>query len=222
VTYRWDFGFVVKNTHLLMSGILGTLELALVALGCGLVIGLVVGIGRSARAPRAARFSASCYVELFRNTPALIQLLWFYYALPVLTGYQIRPFTAAAVALSLYMGAYCAEIYRSGIESIDRGQWEAGRAIGLTTWQVLRQVVLPQAVRRMVPAFTNQAIELVKTTAIASFIAYGELLYQGKLLADIEFRPIEAFTVVAFVYIGMLVLLTAASARLERSLARSD
>ena len=146
-------------------------------------------------APPPAR--ATAYVELFRNTPALIQLLWFYYALPVLTGYQTGPFTAAAVALSLYMGAYSAEIYRSGIESIEHGQWEAGRAIGLTTRQVLARVVLPQAIRRMVPAFTNQAIELVKTTAIASFIAYGELLYHGKLLADIEFRPIEAFTVVA-------------------------
>jgi polar amino acid transport system permease protein len=222
VTYRWDFTFIGRNVHLLLYGIGGTIALAAVALAGGLLIGLLAGIGRSRRSPRPARILASCYVELFRNTPALVQLLWFFYAIPVLTGYQSGPFTAAAVALTLYMGAFSAEIYRSGIESIDPGQWEAGRAIGLTSRQLLRHVVLPQAIRRMVPAFTNQSIDLVKTTAIASFIAYGELLYHGKLLADIEFRPIEAFTVVAAIYIGLLVLLTVGSARLERRLARAD
>jgi polar amino acid transport system permease protein len=152
----------------------------------------------------------------------MVQIFWFFYAIPVLTGIQNDRFLTAGVALATYSSAYFAEIYRSGIQSIERGQWEAGRALGFGYLRLMRYIVLPQAIKRMLPAFTNQAIEVVKLTAVASTIAYAELLYQAKLLSDTEFRPLESYTVIGGIFIGMLVLLSYASSRLEQWLAKSD
>jgi polar amino acid transport system permease protein len=137
---------------------------------------------------------ATAFVEFFRNTPVLVQILWFYYALPILLPFEIGPMTAAALGISLNSAAFSAEIYRGGIESIDRGQAEAARALGMTSAQAMRRIVLPQALRRMLPALTNRGIEIFKMTTLASAVAYVELLQQGKLLASLNFNPIETYT----------------------------
>jgi len=221
VTYHWNFSFLLSNWALLASGLGRTLFLALICLVAGLAVGTVIAILRI-QSNKALRAFGACYVGFFRNIPPLVQLFWFFYVLPILTGVQNDRFGAAVTAFSLYSGAYFAEIIRSGIQSIERGQWEAARAIGMNYGKAMRFIVLPQALKRLVPPLTNQAIDVVKLTTVASSIAYAELLYQAKLLSENEFRPLEAYTVIGGLFIGMLVLLSYLSMRLERWLARTN
>jgi polar amino acid transport system permease protein len=171
---------------------------------------------------RWAYLPATGFVEFFRNTPVLVQILWFYYALPILLPFEISPLTAAVLGISLNSAAFSAEIYRGGIASIDRGQAEAARAIGMSQAQAMRRVILPQAIRRMLPALTNRGIEIFKMTTLASAVAYVELLQQGKLLASLEFNPIETYTVIAAVFFLCLFPLVQATYALERRLRRAD
>jgi len=142
------------------------------------------------------------------------------HGIPVLTGVQAKPFVAAWVSLSLYGGAYFGEIYRAGIQSIEKGQWEAARSIGLGCFRLMRYVVMPQAMGRMIPLLTTQAIELIKLTTVASTIAYFELLYSAKLVADQDLRPLEAYTAVAVILTGILLVLTAVAAYFEKRFRR--
>lgn len=217
MTYHWNFSSIVQYRQLLYQGLAGTLQLGAISLLSALLIGIVIGLLRTSQ-PTGLRLVAGIYVGFFRNIPFLVQLFWFFYAIPVLTGIQAKPFFASWIALSLYGGAYFGEIYRAGIQSVERGQWEAARAIGLGYFEVMRSVVLPQAIRRMIPPLTTQAIELVKLTTVASTIAYFELLYSAKLVSDQDLRPLEAYTAVAVILISLLLVLSFIAARLERRL----
>jgi polar amino acid transport system permease protein len=219
--YQWDFSFLAQHYPLILLGLWGAVKLAAVTLALSLVLGVVVGMMRSSRVT-PLRLAGTCFVEFFRNIPALVQIFWWYYAIPVLTGIQGNAFTASAVALTLYSTAYLAEIYRSGIESIERGQWEAGKAIGFGYLQQMRYIILPQAIRRMIPAFTNQIIEIVKLTTVASTIAYAEVVYYARLLSNQQYRPLEAYTTAAVCLISILLVLSYASAALERRLRRAE
>ena len=144
--YRWNFAPVFENADVLLSGAIGTLRLFAICVVVGFGLGLVVGLGRHSGA-RWLHLPATAFVEFFRNTPVLVQILWFYYALPILLPFQVSPLAAAALGISLNSAAFSAEIYRGGIASIDRGQAEAARALGMTAAQAMRRVVLPQAIR---------------------------------------------------------------------------
>lgn len=215
----FDFREVFLNLDLLARGAKLTLLLWILAFAFGLGVGLLLGCARMSRA-RWLSWPAMAYVEIFRNTPVLVQLVWFYYAFPVLTGLQMAAFTAAALGLALNTSAYCAEIWRGGITGIARGQWEAGRAIGMGWWVLMRRIILPQAIRRMVPAFTNRGIELAKVTAIASVISVHELMYEARLLSANTYRPLEVFTVIAILYFVVIYPGTLLSYRLEARFAR--
>jgi polar amino acid transport system permease protein len=185
------------------------------------VIGLGVGLMRLSRswfvnAPLIA------YIEAFRCTPLLVQIIWFYYAFPVLVGLDIPAAVAGFLVLSLYTGAFYAEIFRGGVLSIERGQWDAARAIGMRRRQVLRTVILPQAVKRMIPPFMNQSIIQLKNTSLVSTIAVSDLLYQGTLITSATYRPLETYTTVAVIYFAVLFPLTLAAQAVERRLQRSD
>ena len=199
MSYQFDFAEVFANLDLLLAGLRWTALLWLTAFAFGMAVGLPVGLARTSML-RAVQLPASAYVEIFRNTPVLVQVLWFYYALPTLTGLQIPTFIAASAGLCLNTSAYCAEIYRAGLQSTGRGQYEAGRAIGMSGATLLRRIILPQAVGRMLPAFTNRAIELGKMTAIASVVTLPELMYEARILTSNTYRPLEVFTVVALIY----------------------
>ena len=153
---------------------------------------------------------------MFRNTPVLIQLIWFYYAFPVLVGIQFSTFGAAALALTLYTAAYSTEIFRAGLQSIERGQWEGAKALGMPPGVMLRRIILPQVFRRMLPALTNRMIELAKVTSLASILTVNELMYQGRLLSSTWYRPVEIFTVVALLYFVLIWPGSYLAARLER------
>jgi polar amino acid transport system permease protein len=215
--YEFDFLEILRNTDLLLRGIGLTLALWALAFAFALVVGLFLGIARGS-ARLWLNWPATAYIEVFRNTPVLVQLVWFYYAFPVLTGIQTTPFTAAALGLCLNTSAYCAEIYRSGLQSVVMGQWEAGKALGMRYWKIMRRIILPQAVRRMVPAFTNRAVELAKMTSIASVITVHELMYEARTLSTQTFLPLETFTVVALIYFLLIYPGTFAAYLLERKL----
>ena len=212
--YQWNFESLWKYHTLLVSGLGYTLLFTVLCVVLGLLAGLVAGIGRLSRhglitAPLRA------YVEVFRCTPVLVQLVWFYYALPVLTGLELSAPMAAAICLSLYGGAFYSEIIRGGIIATDIGQREAGMALGMTRWQIMKRVVLPQALRRMVPPLMNQSIMQLKNTSLLSVLAVPDLLYQGQVIAHDSYRPLEVYTVIAVAYFVVLLPVTLWAKRLE-------
>lgn len=219
--YQWDFSVVWRHAGMLLHGLLGSLQLTGVALGIGLALGLIAAIVRLGRL-RALRVLIDGYVLVFRATPPLVQIFWFFYAFPILIHVRMNAFEAAVLALSLQSGSFFAELFRAGIESIERGQWEAGRALGMSGSRVMRRIILPQAVRRMIPPFFNRAIELFKTTTLVSTIAYTELLYQAELLSAKTFRPLEVYSVVALLYFVVVFMASLGVRALERRLARVD
>ena len=221
MSYHWNFHDVWVNWYALAIGALGTVRLFAVCLVLGMSLGLVIALGRRAQA-RPLRWLSTAFVEVFRNTPVLVQILWFYYALPILAPVEIGPFTAALLGISLNTAAYSAEIYRGGIQSIEPGQWEAARALGMSGAQLLRRVVLPQAIRRILPSLTNRGVEVFKMTTLASVVAYVELLQQGKLIASLNFNPLEVYTVIAGLFLILLYPIVRLTYAVEKRLARSD
>ncbi|MCC7283177.1 MAG: amino acid ABC transporter permease [Acetobacteraceae bacterium] len=214
----FDFGPVLENADLLARGARLTVLLWLLAFAIGVGAGLPIGLARGA-GRRLLDWPASLWIEVFRNTPVLVQLIWFHFAFPILTGIQPTPFASALLGLALNTSAYCAEIWRGGIFGIGRGQWDAGRALGLRPWPLLRTVILPQAVRRMLPPFTNRLVEVAKMTALASVIAVPELMYEARLMSANTYLPLEVFTVIALMYFVVIWPAMLASALLERRLA---
>jgi polar amino acid transport system permease protein len=217
VVYAWDFAVVVRYLPDLLDGLLNTLILSAAAIAGGLVVGLALALARLS-GWRALSWPARAVIEFMRATPPLVHLFWVFYALPQLTGIALSPFIAAWLALSVQSGAFFAEVFRAGILSIETGQWEAGRALGLPWVVLMRRVVLPQAIRRMVAPFTERAFELAKTTALAATLAYGELLYRAMTIASVTYRPLEVYTAVALLF---FVVLTATSLLLRRVEARA-
>jgi polar amino acid transport system permease protein len=201
--YQWSFGFLLHYVPLLWSGVLVTLAFTVGTIALGLVIGLLLGLGRLSRS-WLVNVPLVGLIELFRCTPLLVQIIWCYYALPVILAIQIPATAAATLVLSLYTGAFYAEIFRGGILSIEAGQWDAARALGLRPWAMMRRVILPQAIRRMVPPFMNQSITQLKNTSLVSTIAVPDLLYQGQLITADTYRPLEVYTVVALIYFALL------------------
>jgi polar amino acid transport system permease protein len=218
---QWDFASVLDNREALIAGAIGTVRLFAICLVAGLGFGLVVGLGRYART-RWFNWPATLFVEFFRNTPVLVQILWFYFALPIIAPFEISPLAAAALGISLNAAAFSADIYRGGIQSIERGQWDGARAIGMNWAQVMRRIILPQALKRMTPALTSRAIEVFKSTTLASTVAYVELLQQGKLIASLNFNPIEAYTTVAVIFFVILWPLVQLTYMLERRMKRAE
>ncbi|WP_295144559.1 amino acid ABC transporter permease [uncultured Reyranella sp.] len=218
---RWDFASVLDNTDALLVGAVGTLRIFAICLVLGLSLGLVIGLGRYSR-NRWLHIPATIFVEFFRNTPVLVQILWFYFALPILLPFQISPLAAASLGISLNSAAFSAEIYRGGIQSIETGQWDGARALGMRWGQAMRRIILPQALKRMLPALTNRAIEIFKMSTLASAVAYVELLQQGKLIASLNYNPIEAYTAVAVIFFVFLWPLVQFSYVLERRLKRDE
>jgi polar amino acid transport system permease protein len=218
---KWDFASVFANTDALLVGAAGTLRIFAICLVLGLSLGLVVGLGRYARTPWFS-WPATAFVEFFRNTPVLVQILWFYFALPILLPFSISPLAAASLGISLNSAAFSAEIYRGGIQSIEPGQWDGARSLGMSWAQAMRRIILPQALKRMTPALTNRAIEIFKMSTLASAVAYVELLQQGKLIASLNYNPIESYTAVAVIFFVFLWPLVQFTYLLERRLRRDE
>lgn len=197
--FKWDFSVVFEYKENLLRGLVVTFELSAIIILAAIIGGIIIGAGRYSKA-KLFNWPSTVFIELFRNTPVLVQIVWFYYAFPVLVGIQMEGFYAALVGIGLNMIAYTADIVRGGIQSIEKGQWEAAKSIGMGYINVMRRIVLPQALRRIIPPFTSRIVEAVKATSLASTIAVAELLYEGQVLANTVYRPFELYTAVAVLY----------------------
>src|SRR6516225_1850376 len=213
--YTWDFSLVFTRPDEWLRGAVVTLIYAAATIAGGLLMGLVCGIAMLSRY-RIVMSPIHVYVQFFRSTPLLIQIVWFYYALPVVVGVNLPAWLAAGLGLTLYMGAFSAEIFRGGIVSIDKGQWQAARALGMLPSQMMRRIILPQAARRMIPPFVNQSILQLKNTSLLSVVAVPDLMYTGSVIVSETFRPLEVYTSLAFVYFIIIFPLQRLAKTLER------
>ncbi|MDC3426255.1 amino acid ABC transporter permease [Aquibacillus sp. 3ASR75-11] len=184
----------------LIEGIQLTLLITIVGVLIGFVIGAFIGIGRLSKNKLIYSFS-SIYVETIRGTPILVQIFFIYFGLSDLFGINFDKITASIIAIAINAGAYIAEIVRGGVQSIDKGQWEAGRSLGLTSSQTMRYIIWPQAFKRMIPPLGNQFIISLKDTSLFSAIAVNELLYQGKQFATTTFVYFEPYFMVGVFYL---------------------
>ncbi len=181
MAYQWDFGVVsaYPNYWLKAAGV--TLAYSLGTVAGGLLIGVVCGMATLTRKAWVT-WPVHAYVEAFRCTPVLVQIIWFYFALPIVLRVAMPAWLAAGLGLTLYMGSFSTEIVRGGIISIDRGQWQAARALGMTYVEMMRHVILPQAVRRMVPPLVNQSVTQLKNTSLLYVVAVPDLMYTGSIV----------------------------------------
>jgi polar amino acid transport system permease protein len=196
------FEAVLPYLPYLLAGARMTIIVSVVALGGALLVGLVLAFLRISRL-RALRYAASLFIDIWRSTPTLAQLLWVYYALPILTGVPLSAFAAGAITLACHYGSNLAEVYRAGILAVPSGQTNAGLALGLTRAQTMRRIILPQAITIMLPLIASQFIVLFKESALLSMISLEELMWHGQSLAGLTMRSVEVFSLVALVYVAL-------------------
>ncbi|CAB3923489.1 L-cystine transport system permease protein YecS [Achromobacter anxifer] len=198
----------------LLQGLAVTLEIMAGAVVLAVPLALAAGIGRLSSL-RPLRWIAAVYVEVFRGTSALVQLFWFYFVLP-LFGVQLPAMLVGIVVLALNAGAYGAEVVRGAIRAVPPGQREAGIALNLTRGQIMRRIVVPQAVPAMLPPAGNLLIELLKNTALVSLITITDLTFRGQLLRSETLRTTEIFTLMLLMYFAVALLITGGVRLLER------
>ena len=226
--YNWGW-YVVSpwtpkgqtNLGFLLSGLGWTVALAVSAILVSVVLGLVVallGLSRNRLAGAANRV----YVEALRSIPMLVMLLWVFYGLPVVIGLRLDVFAAGVIALALCDSAFEAEIFRAGIQSIDRGQHEAAETLGLGFADKMRFIILPQAIRRVLPPLGNQFVYMLKTSSLVSVIGLAELTRKANELVVTEYRPLEIYTALIVEYLALILIVSWAVRRLERRMAVSD
>lgn len=210
----FDWSIITRNFDLLLWGLWVTLQYTVFTCLIGLVFGLVAALLRLSPL-KALSGAALVFVEFFRNVPLLVWLLWTYYALPIFAGIQISKEWAGLLALSLYGGAYYAEIFRAGIQSLDPGQNDAAKALGMSGAQAMRRIILPQAIRNMIPPIAGQTIINMKNTTLLSVITIPDLLYQAGYISSFTYRPMEVYTVVGILFMVILVPCNYIARRLE-------
>jgi polar amino acid transport system permease protein len=210
-----DFGAIWQYRTQFAWGVTVTILLLMASGSLGLLLGILVAIMRQSKA-RPFRLFSVAYVELWRNTPLIVQLFWIQFALPMLTGITTSALVSGLIALVGNVTAYFAEIVRAGIQSIDRGQWEAGRALGLQPVAMWRKVILPQALRIVIPPLTSLVVSLLKATAILSVLSINDLMRVTTSLANYSFRPVELFSSAAVIYFLVGICISKIGAYLER------
>ena len=212
---NFDMNLVVNSFPLLLIGAGVTVQITVLSTAIGFVIGLIVGVARISNL-RVLRMLAEVYVEFFRGTPLLVQIFLFYFALPVITGQRIDPFIAAISACGINSGAYVAEIFRAGIQSVDDGQMEAGRSLGMTWLQTMRYIIVPQAFKRVIPPLGNEFIAMLKDSSLVSVIGFEELTRRGQLIIAKTYGSFEIWMSVAVIYLVMTLTISRFVAYLER------
>lgn len=199
----------------LLSGLSVTLEVTIVALIFASLLGLVFGL-MSISTNKVLRVLARVYVDIIRGTPLIVQAFFIYFGIPGALSIKIPAFTAGVIAISLNAGAYMVEIFRAGIMAVDKGQMEAARSLGLPYGKTMRLVILPQAVRKMIPAFINQFIISLKDTSLLSVIGIRELTQSGEIIMASNYRAFETWAFVAVFYFVLIMILTYVSRLVER------
>jgi His/Glu/Gln/Arg/opine family amino acid ABC transporter permease subunit len=216
--YDWHWEQVPQYFPLIGAATLRTLQISLLSIVLGSALGGVAGLLR-VQPIRPLRFAAGAYVELLRNIPLMLVLYLIYFGMGAFV--PVSPLWASVVGLSVFEGAYVAEIVRAGIESIDRGQMEAARSLGMSYLQSMRHVLAPQAVRRMLPPLTGQFVSLIKDSSLASLVSYEELMLVGRQINSRIFSPFEVFLTIGAIYFAICLALSLLSRWQESRLVRT-
>lgn len=226
--YRWGWYVVLptteagrQNLQFLLGGLWVTIQISVLATLLATILGLLVALPGLADDPWARRFNRG-FVEIFRAVPSLVMLLWVHYGLPILVGINFDVFTSGVIGLALCEAAFMAEVFRAGIQSVERGQTEAGRALGLGRMQRFRLIVLPQALRRILPALGNQFVIVLKMSALVSVIGLADLTRRANELVTTLYRPLEVYTFLVLEYLVLVLIVSWLVRRLETRLAVSD
>jgi len=213
MNWSWDYFFQYLTNGLMIEGAWATIWLSVVSMILGLGLGVLAALFKM-YGNKPLQAIANFYIWLFRGTPILIQLVIIYTGLPQL-GIRLNVVESAILGLALNEGAYLAEIIRAGIMSVDKGQNDAGRSLGMTWWERMRIVILPQAVRTIIPPLGNQFNGMLKTTSLVSVISMEELMRNAQMLAQVEFRILEVYLVAALWYLLLVSIWSAIQVRIE-------
>lgn len=221
-SYTWGWYTVSPTTKLgrrnlafLAEGFWSTITVSLVALFISIMIGLFVALLGSLKHP-IATYTARIYVEIFRSIPVLVLLLWAYYGLPISLGIELDVFSAGVLALALCDSAFEAEVFRAGIQSVPVGQSEASKSLGMTSWQTMRYIVLPQAISHILPALGNQFVYMLKVSSLVSVIGLNELTRRANELTVIQYRPLEIYTILVLEYLALILVASFLVRQLEK------
>ena len=210
-----DFELIQNALPILILGAGVTIEITAFSVSVGFFIGLFVGIARISQF-KVLRVLAAIYADCIRGTPLLVQIFLIYFALPMVIGQRVEPFIAAVAACGINSGAYVSEIFRAGIQAIDIGQMEAGRSLGMTWWQTMYSIILPQAIRNILPPLGNEFIAMLKDSSLVSVIGFEELTRRGQLIIAQTYGSFEIWMTVAILYLIMTLAISRIVSLLEK------
>ncbi|MEX2547825.1 MAG: amino acid ABC transporter permease [Chloroflexota bacterium] len=219
--YQPDFGAVFANLDVILAGLVMTFVLAIAAMFSALILGLILALMQMSTW-RPLRTIGVAYVQLFRGTPLYIYLFWLYYSFATVSGIRLTELTAGIICLATLYGAYLAEINRGALRAIPSTQSQAGLALGLSPWQNFRHVILPQAVRIVIPPTTNMFAGVIMDTSLVSAIGVAELIRVTRVASSETFRPFEMYTAAGLIYVVVVLGVSGLSAWLERRLSSRD
>ena len=207
----------LTNLKFLLSGLTTTIYISVVSIIISMLLGLIVAIPSLAKNKFLTYINIG-YVEIVRAVPLLVLILWIYYGLPIMTGISFSPFVSGIIALAISESAFQAEIFRAGINSIKKAQWEAGSSLGLSFFKRLRLVILPQAIKNILPAIGNQFVYVLKMSSLVSIIGIGDLTRKANELVVTTYRPLEIYTFLILEYLVLILIVSFFVRRLERNL----
>jgi polar amino acid transport system permease protein len=202
--YQWNWNVIGQYKYVFIEGAAVTLWLTFLVIILGTILGLLVGLMRRSKTPFVSTL-AKIYIEIFRALPILVLLIWLYYVSPLLTGIQFSPFNTALFALAINLSAFVAETVRAGIESIPKNQFESGLTMGLSNVQTMFFIILPQAVKNMLPNLLGLYVNQLKNSSLASVIAVNEILHRSNSIISNTYRPLEVYTAVAIIYLILII-----------------
>ena len=199
MSYEWHFDVVWDALPFLLQGLWVTVTVVAACMGISLILGLLLALARVS-SKRWLRLISAAYIDFFRGVPLLVLVFWAFFAIPIATGQALPPIPTGIIAMSINLTAFVAEIYRAGIQSVSQDQRRAALSLGMTHRQALQRVILPQAVRHVVPPVASAWVALFKDTSLLSIIIVPELMYQARILAVQTYRPLEIYTVIGLLY----------------------
>ena len=211
----------LTNLKFLLSGLTTTIYISVVSIIISMIIGFIVAVPSLAKSKFLTYLNIG-YVEIVRAIPLLVLILWIYYGLPIMTGISFSPFVSGIIALSISESAFQAEIFRAGISSIRKSQWEAGSSLGFSFFKKLRLIILPQAIKNILPAIGNQFVYVLKMSSLVSIIGIGDLTRKANELVVTTYRPLEIYTFLIFEYLILILIVSYFVRKFEKKLSESN
>jgi His/Glu/Gln/Arg/opine family amino acid ABC transporter permease subunit len=224
--YKWGWNIIdpssvggLTNLKFLISGITITVYISVISIILAMIIGLIVALPSLSNNKFLSYFNIA-YVEIVRAIPLLVLILWIYYGLPIMTGISFSPFVSGIIALTISESAFQAEIFRAGINSINKGQYEVANSLGMNFWKKMRLVILPQAIKVVLPALGNQFVYVLKMSSLVSIIGIADLTRKANELVVTTYRPLEIYTFLILEYLVLILIVSYFVRKLEKKLER--